>query len=90
MGSMPILSKKVREKGRFEGTQFCQLKFALKRDMYDHVKFVYSNEQHTYNVHEGIKPHQCSHCSAKFAFKASLKRHLIISPNGKSNFMNTN
>ena len=34
-------------------------------------------KQHISNIHEGIKPHHCSHCPARFAFKPSLKRHLI-------------
>ena len=44
-----------------------------------HAKFTRrgNRKQHISNVHEGIKPHQCLHCPAKFAFKTSLKRHLI-------------
>ena len=44
-----------------------------------HAKFTRrgNRKQHISNVHEGIKPHQCPDCPAKFAFKPSLKRHLI-------------
>ena len=52
--------------------QFCPLKFVLKRDMYDHVKVVHSND-HDQKYRINIK---CSFCPRRFVATLDLKKHL--------------
>ena len=54
---------------------YCGKDFRNRQDCIGHM-----NSQHLH-----YKPHVCIHCSAKFGYKQSLKRHLVICSK-KSNF----